>query len=268
VGKASSAKKVARLAKQQGKRRVRTTQGKVFPIAIGVVLVLGFSLIFYARTSYSAGGPPRINLEGQPGDHWHAAYGVYTCDQFQPAVADDGDDSSGIHTHGDGAIHIHPFTEAASGKNARLGDFLDEVGISLSNSELQLPTGEEWIEGETTCADGEDGVLKVAVWEDAAGSAAPSVYLADFRDIRFTNNFMAFTIAFVPEDTDMSGLKPPSAANLGELAAADTDAGVETSLPGAPTSPTASTVAGATTTVATSTSSAATTTGATTTTAG
>lgn len=262
MGKASSAKKVARLAKQQGKRRVRTTQGRIFPIAVAVVLVLGFSLIFYARASYSAGGPPRINLEGQPGDHWHAAYGIYTCDidDFQPAVADDGDDSSGIHTHGDGAIHIHPFTAAASGKNARLGDFFDEVGITMTDSELRLPSGEEWIEGETTCAGGEDGVLKVAVWEDAAGTAPAKVYLTDFRDIRFTDNFMAFTLAFVPDDFDISNLKPPTAATLGEIAASDTDAGVETSLPGAATIPTASTVAPDTTVATDTTSTAATTT--------
>jgi hypothetical protein len=264
VGKASSAKKVARLAKSQGKRRVRTTQGLVFPIAVAVVLVLGFSLIFYAKTSYSAGGPPRINLQGQPGDHWHAAYGIYACDEFQPAVADDGDDSSGIHTHGDGAIHIHPFTEAASGKNSRLGDFLDEVGITLTDSELRLPTGEEWIEGDTTCADGQDGVLKVAVFESASGTDPAKVYLTDFRDIRFTNNFMAFTIAFVPEDFDVSDLRPPTAATLGELAAADTDAGVETTVQGDTTIPVASTVAGTDTTAPTDTPSAA----ATTTTAG
>ena len=38
MGKSSSAKKVARLANKQGKRRVRSAQGRIFPIAVAGVV--------------------------------------------------------------------------------------------------------------------------------------------------------------------------------------------------------------------------------------
>ena len=50
-------------------------------------------------------------------DHWHAAYGMYVCDHFLPPVTDAKEDVLGIHTHGEGVIHIHPFSAAASGDN-------------------------------------------------------------------------------------------------------------------------------------------------------
>ena len=52
-------------------------------------------------------------------DHWHAAYGVYLCDDFAPPITDERD-PKGIHTHGDGIIHIHPFVRSSPGKNATL----------------------------------------------------------------------------------------------------------------------------------------------------
>ena len=72
------------------------------------------------------------------------------------------------------------------------------------------------------CPDGQKGVIKTLVWEDAAGTAAPKVFVADIPRIRYTNNGMAFAFAFVPEDQDVSTIpKPPSAARLEELGAAD-----------------------------------------------
>lgn len=50
---------------------------------------------------------------GHPGlaDHWHSAYSIYVCDEISPWVYfdDSGQDTTGIHSHGDGLIHIHPF---------------------------------------------------------------------------------------------------------------------------------------------------------------
>ena len=64
--------------------------------------MLGVSLIFYARTQDEAEA-----LEPGLTDHWHAAYGIYICGTLEPPFTDDAD-PNGIHTHGDGVIHIHP----------------------------------------------------------------------------------------------------------------------------------------------------------------
>jgi hypothetical protein len=129
-------------------------------------------------------------------------------------------------------MHIHPFQTATTGRNARLSDFFSQTGLEVSSSKIQLPTdpalgdnsGKTFKKGDK-CPDGQKGVIKTLVWEDAAGSAAPKVFVADIPRIRYTNNGMAFAFAFVPEDQDVSTIpKPPSAARLEELGAADSGA--------------------------------------------
>ncbi len=91
---------------------------------------------------------------------------------------------------------------------------------------------ETWKEGDDQC-DGEDTELVVAQWKDVQDPATkPALILRDFNDIRFRQNGEGYTIAFVPEGTtDIP--KPPSAANLAELGAADAG-GTGTTQPTAP----------------------------------
>jgi peptidylprolyl isomerase len=70
-------------------------------------------------------------------DHWHAAYGIYDCNRYLPPVdASELPDPTGIHTHADGLIHIHPFVVSAAGKNAVLGLFASQIGLSISGTEF------------------------------------------------------------------------------------------------------------------------------------
>jgi hypothetical protein len=87
-----------------------------------------------------------------------------------------------------------------------------------------------WEEGKDQC-DGKDGELVVAQWKDVQDpDTKPAIILRDFNDIRFRENGEGYTIAFVPEGTtDIP--KPPSAANLAELGAADAG-GSTTTAPG------------------------------------
>ena len=55
---------------------------------------------------------PFMNL-----DHWHATYAVFICGQRQPNFPTW---ESGVHTHADGVIHIHPFVHSEEGAGARL----------------------------------------------------------------------------------------------------------------------------------------------------
>jgi hypothetical protein len=271
VGKSSSAKKAARVAKSSSGRRVRSQQGLVFPVALAVVLTLGLALVVYGRaTNRQDLGSPELNTASQPGDHWHSAYGVYICDQYIPSMSVGVEpDPGGIHTHQDGVIHIHPFQTATTGRNARLSDFFGQTGLTVTSSEIELPddpalgdnSGKTFENGDE-CPDGQEGMVKVLVWENAAGTDDARVFVADIDRIRFTNNAMAFAFAFVPEDLDVNTIpRPPTAAQLEELGAVDAGAAAEsdatsTTIAGA----TSTTTAGSATTAATTTLPAATTT--------
>ena len=247
MGKASSAKKVARAAKAGGRTRVHRQSGLVFPLALVAVVVLGLVLIAYARQSNqaTAATPPVV------GDHWHAAYGFYICGAFKPTLAKGSDpnepDPLGIHTHGDGVIHIHPFSSATTGKNATLGKFFDWLGVKISNDKLVLPEGQGTYTNGDTCQ-GKPGKLMVAEWTDVQNSTGdPKVFVTDFKNIRLDGNGRGYTIAFVPSDFDPKKLpKPPSAAKLAELGAVDTGTATSTTVPAG----TSTTAKGATTTVA------------------
>jgi len=230
MGKASSAKKVARAARAGGSRRPGQRRALGFPIVVFSVVVLGTLLVLFARNSREVNAAPRSGAAGVDADHWHAAFGLSFCGEFQRStegtqLVDVGADTLGIHTHGDGVIHIHPFLDSAGGRNARLGIFLDQVDIEMTDSVLTFPDGETWDEGEDTCTvDGEEvpGQLIVAKWNDAQdaadGERPNDVFTDDFGGIRFENDREYYTIAFVPEgELEDIPVRPDIIADLGNL---------------------------------------------------
>jgi hypothetical protein len=231
MGKASSSKKVARAARAGGRTAGTRQRNLLFPGVIGLIVLLGSGLIAYAANDRKseANIAPVINE-----DHWHAAFGVYICDEFQPPV-DTFESPIGIHTHADGVIHIHPFSSGGSGENATLGAYLEGAGIELSDDELTIGD-ETWREGDQQCGD-EDAELVVAQWKNVQSTdEEPALIRRDFNDIRFRENGEGYTIAFVPEGTtDIP--KPESAAQLAERGAADDD--TATTLPPGETTTTA-----------------------------
>lgn len=227
----SSTKKAARLAQKGKGKRVRFQGGTVFPMIVLAVLVIGVGTIVYARASVPAAdaSPPTIE------DHWHMAYGFSLCDvpdtliQLNGNLEDPGgagfDDynRTGVHSHDDGVIHWHPFTSAAVGKRANLGLFLENYGVELTDDTLRFPDsqneGREYIEGETTCPDGEDGELSVTVWPNPQATGDGDRYVSGFDDIKMDKNSLVITIAFQPRGTEVT--MPPWAAQLEELGAVD-----------------------------------------------
>src|SRR6266508_2699473 len=213
MGKASSAKKVARAARAAGGKRARQRRNLGFPAMIIAVLVAGLGLIVYAATERRAVAQPLTT------DHWHAAYNIDTCGTIQPPDSDlNGQDLVGIHTHGDKVIHIHPFLDSAAGQNADLGKFFEDIGLQVTDTSIVLPDGTTFEEGTDTCDD-EPGRLVVARWDSAEKAAAgenPSqIYTDDFANIRFRNDREAYTIAFLPEGDDIPA--PDSIATLDQL---------------------------------------------------
>jgi hypothetical protein len=151
-------------------------------------------------------------------DHWHAAFGVYICDHFLPAMPEF-QSPVGIHAHGDGVIHIHPFTADAAEGNATLRVFLEGAGIEVSRDELRAG-GETYTEGEDTCS-GEESEVGVLRWADV-GAAHSEPERVD-PDVRFRHEGEGYVVAFVPAGAAVP--VPESAAELDALGAGDTGTG-------------------------------------------
>lgn len=172
-----------------------------------------------------------MDVEPAIGDHWHAAFGGYVCDSFLEPVPET-TSPQGIHTHGDGLIHVEPASSAGAGDNAKLGLFLDSANIELSDDELTF--GDESRDAAEDQCDGEDGELVLARWEDAQSNEEPALIRDGFDDLRFRNDGQAYTVAFVAEGTTEIP-KPPSVAELEnvvepEPGAADPEATTTTTL--------------------------------------
>jgi hypothetical protein len=220
MGKASSAKKVARAARAGGRVSSGQPRSLLFPGVLALVVVLGVALVVYARSdrrTEDLGGTPQI------GDHIHEALGVYACGSFLADLPEFESDV-GIHTHGDGVMHIHPFSQLGVGANATLGRFLQDAsdgGLDVSLSDTKLTyLGETYEEGSTDCEGVDDPELRVAYWSDVQGTTAdPEVTSGDFLDLRLTENGGGITIYFGDPDADIP--KPPTAEQLAELGAAD-----------------------------------------------
>lgn len=206
MGKASSAKKVARAARAGGSRRPGQPRALGFPLVIAALAVLGLGLVVYARSAREAQAEPTV------GQHWHSAYGINVCGEWQPNLNDVGEDLLGIHTHGDGLIHIHPTGSDAAGANATLSHFFDQVGVDVKGEQITFPGGTQLRSRKNRC-DGKRGVLQVARWasaEDADDGKEPAeVHTAGdeaIEKMRFHNDGEAFTVAFL---ADGSKIPPP-----------------------------------------------------------
>ncbi len=225
MGKASSSKKVARAAGTGGGRTSRGRTPWVYYLTIAVVAVLGVAGVYSSRqhrlqTITTAGKvPPRA---GQ--DHWHVAYGIYVCDtatkgHFLPAITNQ-NDPVGIHTHGDGVIHVHPYYDSSAGKNATLGKFASATHMTLNAGELKYPGGHDYRDGDS-CG-GKPGRVQVYVWgtpttqvsEVPALVKVPGVLsTVNPPDVRLFNNNL-ITIAFMPKGAH---IPPPPAQSIYSL---------------------------------------------------
>jgi hypothetical protein len=245
VASSSSTKKAAKLAQKGKGRKVRFQGGTVFPAAVALTLILGIALIVYSRQTLPAAddSPPTVN------DHWHAAYGLYLCDDWYQLSGNLEEQNSqgqfvntdflrtGIHSHDDGVIHWHPYTSAAVGENAVLGVFLENYGVELTNESLRFdnlamvgansefpPANgfdplEEYIEGETQC-DGEDAEVSVKAWNTYTDTDSGNRYIANMDRVHLDSDGMVFAIYFTPRDS--AQIMPPWAVNLPQLGAVDT----------------------------------------------
>jgi hypothetical protein len=236
MGKASSAKKVARAARTGGGRTRRGTTSWVWPGLMAAVVVLGTAGIVYSRDQRQPDNTrPIAAVAGKAGDHWHAAIGFYVCGSFVPDLPE-GDDPLGIHGHGDGVVHIHPFGASSSGKRAILGIYFDTVGASVSATKLELPAQDTKRNGDK-CENG-PGTIQTKVWDTRAATDPGRIVEGNPSSIRPQDGEL-ITIAFVPVGTDIP--KPPSESNLDRLSDVGTPTPSTTTTSIDPNAPTTST---------------------------
>jgi hypothetical protein len=209
MGKASSSKKVARAARTAGKPG--QSKNWVWPVVMSGVVLLGLGLVVLSvlGRDQAEAGPP------EPGDHWHAAYGINVCGEWLPPLQDIRSDQTGIHTHADGLIHMHPFSSRFGGANANLATFGGETGLELAEGEMTLPDGTTYADGDE--CDGEEGELTLTVWDSADAEEARTVE-GDPADYAPQDGEVV-VLSFQPAGAEIP--KPPTVARLADPLAAE-----------------------------------------------
>lgn len=187
MGKASRKKSPVKVNARRG--------GMGFTVAIVAIVVLGIAGIALSRGGGEEDAGPGVRI----GDHWHAAVGVNFCGTWQPSTPPY-EAATGIHSHGDGLIHLHPYSSAGAGKNGKVGLFFKQAGDKISATELDVG-GEKFKNGDT-CENLENkpGQVRWSVnGQEQTGN--PADYVPNDRDV--------VAIAFLPPDVEIG--TPPSA---------------------------------------------------------
>ena len=243
----TTTRKVSKVARTGGGRTKRGQTSWFFPTVIAVTVVLGTTLIIFSRSQRQPDtSRPRVGA-----DHWHAAIGFYICNQFAANVPDNGQDPLGIHTHGDGIVHTHPFSSQSAGKKAILKVWFDTVGVDASATQFKLP-GEASAHKDGQDCNGKPANVVTKVWDTRAASDTGHIVSGDPGNIKLRDQEL-ITIAFVPDGTDIP--KPQSEAqldNLSDVAGATsttTPASTSSTVPGETTTSSPPTTAATTTTV-------------------
>lgn len=218
MARSAAAKKVAKAASTgAGGKGAGRERNLLFPAAMAVVVVLGIVLIVMARGQRADNAP-----RGAPTlqDHWHAAYNIFVCDEISPTVWPDDsvNDETGIHTHGDGRIHIHPFVSTVSAQFATIGAFMDESELVFDDDSLQLPNGVVLSEDEAPCGgdEGSRAELRVLKW-NTLDAETPIVYTEGLRDVRFNENGQLIVFAMVDPDLPDADIPRPDDTGLRAL---------------------------------------------------
>jgi hypothetical protein len=270
MGQASRAKR--RRAAVRSAQRTRTNT--FWYVITGFVVVVGIALIVFARGNEPAEAGPRLASGDRPADHWHAALGVYNCDQWMSDGSGDGvwrwpyatsqgspgrsatDAYAGLHSHADGIIHMEPAVSEEAGNGATVGKYFDFGGWNISSSGFDF-LGTKVSDGDD--CNGKPGTLKWATGKyEGSDEITYTEQTGNPGDFKLDDNDIVI-VAFVPEDVDVTELgNPPSVTHLPtasqrEGQSLDTattmppaDALTPTTAAGATTTPT--TAAGATTT--------------------
>ena len=217
MGKASSSKKVARAAGIGGGRTNRGKAPVLWYSTLVVILLAGVGLTAFSRDQrLEELGSPTSKEEPRAGSaHWHVALGVRVCDKWLDPVQDQ-NDPKGIHTHGDGIIHIHPSVASAAGRRSTFARYAEAVEGKLAVNSFSWPEGasKKKVEHKTGDKCGEqEGEVK-AFYNGEPHEGDPGA-------VRFTDRGK-LVLAFVAKGTTYEQIgDPPSTPGLDNLSDVD-----------------------------------------------
>ena len=192
---------MGKASRKKGLVKAKTRRNnRGFIVAVVAIFVLGVALIALAKndnsSSKSAKGPG-----AKLGDHWHAAIGINFCGTWQ-ANLPQYEAATGVHSHGDGFMHLHPFSAAGAGRNANVGLFYRQAGDKVSATEIKY--GKQTFKNGDVCdnLDKKPGLVRWSVnGQEKTGN--PADYAPNDRDV--------IALAFVPKDADIG--TPPVAVS-------------------------------------------------------
>jgi hypothetical protein len=159
----------------QSPNKARTGSNTIWYAAAFILVVGGVLAVALSRSNTASGEGPTAS------DHWHAALGVNDCGTWVPnwewppgnvtaqgavgsgapaRAGTGGQIYAGLHSHGDGLIHMEPSTSEDQGKNATLGRYFDYGGWKLNETSIQFVNVNE--KNGNKC-NGKPGVLRWAV---------------------------------------------------------------------------------------------------------
>jgi hypothetical protein len=213
-----SRNKYSRARIRQRSRRTRHQRSSAwFFVTVAIIIVAGSATIgAIVVTRDDASASPTLD------DHWHAAFAVNICGEWlgNPATfespAGNSGVGAGIHTHGDGFIHIHPFVNSETGNNATLGKFLSYGGWSASEDSISVWTGPTGDKSKTTWENGD----KCPSGSEGAGKPGRVVFEVNCKTVEGnpSDHKLAdqevVAIGFVPKGTEIG--PPPNAASAPE----------------------------------------------------
>jgi hypothetical protein len=166
-----------------------------FMAAIVVILVLGVALIAMAKNGGGGGSSTAKGPGAKIGDHWHAAIGVNLCGTWQANLPTyEPTPNTGVHSHGDGFMHLHPYSAAGAGSNANVGLFYKQAGDKISATEIKV--AKQTYKNGDVCdnLDKKPGEVRWTVnGQEKTGN--PAAYAPNDRDV--------IAIAFVPKGADI-----------------------------------------------------------------
>jgi hypothetical protein len=171
---------------------------------------MGFSMILVAIVLVGVGAIAASKNEREDidetgpgiGDHWHAVLGINICGEWVPDVAPY-ESAKGIHSHGDGFIHMHPTGTAGAHKNATVGLFLEQADYKVTDSSVKIP-GQDIKENGDKCKDLDNqaaGLRWSVNGKDKPLRTDPADYVPENGDV--------IAIAFLPQKTPIG--TPPTA---------------------------------------------------------
>ena len=214
MGKASSAKKVARAARAGGRRHRQRAPARASRSPSSPSSSSRHLLVVFARQSNRR--RPTPTTQPASGDHWHAAYGIYVCDRFVTDLADKGARGPAGHPHPRGRDDPHPPVQLRGRRQAGQPRQVLRPGrheghrptIELPAPSRRRPALRERRDHLRRQAGARSRSSTGRTRRRSRGRQAAKIFTADFPTVRFTEDLGAYTIAFVPEGVTVPAPAP------------------------------------------------------------